>query len=325
MEIDVVGTAAKIVANMEKVIIGKRPQLALALAAYLCEGHILLEDVPGVAKTMFARALARSVGSSFKRLQCTPDLLPTDVTGVSVFNQKTTEFEFRHGPVFAQTLLADEINRATPRTQAALLEAMGERRVSADGQTYVLKRPFLVIATQNPVDQEGTFPLPEAQLDRFLVRLSLGYPSFEEEAKMLTRLQQGHPIDDLTPVATAQEVIDCQDAIRSIHVDDKIKRYVLEIVHNSREHEDVLLGGSPRASIALFRTAQALAAVAGRDFVTPDDVKRMAQPVLAHRLILRPESRLRKKTPASVVNELVGDVKVPLVERQIGHTVDYFK
>jgi MoxR-like ATPase len=325
MEIDVAGTAAKVVANMEKVIIGKRPQLALALSAYLCEGHILLEDVPGVAKTMFARALARSVGCSFKRLQCTPDLLPSDVTGVSVFNQKSTEFEFRPGPVFAQTLLTDEINRATPRTQAALLEAMAERRVSVDGKTYELKPPFLVIATQNPVDQEGTFPLPEAQLDRFLIRLSLGYPSFEEEAKMLTRLQKGHPIDDLNPVVSAQEILNCQEATRSVHVDEKIKRYVLEIVHNSREHEDVLLGGSPRASIALFRTAQALAAVAGRDFVTPDDVKRMAQPVLAHRLILRPESRLRKKTPASVVNELVTEARVPLVDREIAQSVDYFK
>lgn len=325
MEIDVAGTAARIVANMEKVIIGKRPQLALALSAYLCEGHILLEDVPGVAKTMFARALAKSVGCSFKRLQCTPDLLPTDVTGVSVFNQKTAEFEFRPGPVFAQTLLTDEINRATPRTQAALLEAMAERRVSADGKTYELKPPFLVIATQNPVDQEGTFPLPEAQLDRFLVRLSLGYPSFEEEAKMLTKLQHGHPIDDINPVVSAADVVNCQEAIRSVHVDDKIKRYVLEIVHNSREHEDVLLGGSPRASIALFRTGQALAAVSGRDFVIPDDVKRMAQAVLAHRLILRPESRLRKKTPASVVNEIVGDARVPVVDREIGRSVDYFK
>src|SRR5918999_5866431 len=223
MGVDVAATASKIVANMEKVVIGKRPQLALALAAYLCEGHILLEDVPGVAKTMFARALARSVGCTFKRLQCTPDLLPTDVTGVSVFNQKTAEFEFRPGPVFAQTVLADEINRATPRTQAALLEAMAERRVSVDGQTYVLKPPFLVIATQNPVDQEGTFPLPEAQLDRFLVRLSLGYPSLEEEGKMLQRLQHGHPIDDLNAVVTAAEVIACQEAVREVHVDEKVR------------------------------------------------------------------------------------------------------
>jgi MoxR-like ATPase len=317
MPADVAGTASKLVANMEKVIIGKRSQLALALAAYFCEGHILLEDVPGVAKTMFARALARSVGCTFKRLQCTPDLLPTDVTGVSVFNQKSGEFEFRPGPVFAQTLLADEINRATPRTQAALLEAMGERRVSADGQTYVLKPPFLVIATQNPVDQEGTFPLPEAQLDRFLVRLSLGYPSFEEESKMPTRLQKGHPIDDLQPVAKAEDVLACQETIRDVHVDDKIKKYILDIVHASREHEDILLGGSPRASIALFRTGQALAAIQGRDFVTPDDVKRMAHPVMAHRLILRPESRLRKKTPAAVVTELVADAKVPVLDRAV--------
>src|SRR5262245_32807493 len=247
--IDVAATANRIIANIEKVIIGKRPALTLAVAAYFSEGHILLEDVPGVAKTMFARALARSVGCTFKRIQCTPDLLPTDVTGVSIFNQKTAEFEFRPGPIFAQTVLADEINRATPRTQAALLEAMAERRVSADGQTYVLKPPFLVIATQNPVDQEGTFPLPEAQLDRFLVRLSLGYPSLEEEGKMLARLQMGHPIDDIKPVVSAEDVVACQEAIRAIHVDEKVTRYILEIVHSSRAHEDILLGGSPRASI----------------------------------------------------------------------------
>jgi MoxR-like ATPase len=324
MAIDVANTAAKIVANMEKVIIGKRPQLALALAAYLSEGHILLEDVPGVAKTMFARALAKSVGSSFKRLQCTPDLLPTDVTGVSIYNQKTTEFEFRPGPVFAQTLLADEINRATPRTQAALLEAMAERRVSADGQTYVLKPPFLVIATQNPIDQEGTFALPEAQLDRFLVKLSLGYPSFEEESKMLTKQQKGHPIDELQTIVPAAEVIACQDACREVYMDDKVKNYILEIVHASREHEDLLLGGSPRASISLFRSSQALAAIQGRDFVTPDDVKRMAQPVLGHRIILKPESRLRKKTPALIVNDLVGDVKVPILDKDRTNKREYF-
>src|SRR5947209_14770595 len=236
---DVAATATKIVANMEKVIIGKRQQITLVLVAYFCEGHILLEDVPGVAKTMLARAFAKSVGCSFKRIQCTPDLLPSDVTGASIFNQKTGEFEFRPGPIFAQTVLADEINRATPRTQSALLEAMAERRVTADGQTYALKAPFLVIATQNPIDHEGTFPLPEAQLDRFLVRLTLGYPGPEEESKMLQRLQRGHPIDQLAPVVSAAEVIACQQAVREVYVDDKVRRYLLEIVQKTREHDDV--------------------------------------------------------------------------------------
>src|SRR6516164_4402750 len=275
-ETDISAIAQKLVANIEKVIIGKRQPVTLTLVAALCEGHVLLEDVPGVAKTMLARAFARSVGCTFKRLQCTPDLLPTDVTGVSVFNPKTTEFEFRPGPIFAQTLLADEINRATPRAQSSLLEAMAERRVTADGNTYALKPPFLVIATQNPVDHEGTFPLPEAQLDRFLIRLSLGYPSMEEESKMLERLQHTHPIDDLAPVVTAADVLACQQAVREIYVDEKLRRYLLESIQATREHSDVALGGSPRASIALFRTAQALAALQSRNFVIPDDVKRMA-------------------------------------------------
>lgn len=321
---DVAALAGKLIGNIEKVIIGKRQSLTLALAAYLCEGHILLEDVPGVAKTMLARALAVSVTCTFKRLQCTPDLLPTDVTGVSIFNQKTAEFEFRPGPVFAQTLLADEINRATPRTQSALLEAMAERRVSVDGKTYTLKPPFLVIATQNPIDQEGTFPLPEAQLDRFLVRLSLGYPSLDEEGKMLERMQHGHPIDELQPVAKAEDILAAQSAIRDIHLDDKIRNYILQIVHASREHEDVLLGASPRASIALFRTSQALAAIGGRDFVLPDDVKRMAQPVLAHRIILKPESRLRKRTSSSVVKDIVADTAVPVLKESYEGVKDHF-
>jgi MoxR-like ATPase len=309
---DVAATANKLIANVEKVIIGKRQQLAFAVVAYFCEGHVLLEDVPGVAKTMLARALAKSVGCVFKRLQCTPDLLPTDITGVSIFNQKTTEFEFRPGPIFAQIVLADEINRTTPRTQSALLEAMAERRVTVDGQGYVLKPPFLVLATQNPIDHEGTFPLPEAQLDRFLIRLSLGYPSIDEEGKMLERLQHTHPIDELTSVVTASDVLACQQAVRDIYVDEKLRRYLLEIIQATREHSDVALGGSPRASIALFRTAQALAALQGRNFVIPDDVKRMAQSVLGHRLILKPESRLRKVTAASVVEEILTDVSVPV-------------
>jgi MoxR-like ATPase len=321
---DVAALAGKLIGNIEKVIIGKRQTLTLALAAYLCEGHVLLEDVPGVAKTMLARALAISVGCTFKRLQCTPDLLPTDVTGVSIFNQKTADFEFRPGPVFAQTLLADEINRATPRTQSALLEAMGERRVSVDGKTYTLKPPFLVLATQNPIDQEGTFPLPEAQLDRFLVRLSLGYPSLDEEGKMLQRMQHGHPIDELQPVAKAEDILAAQLAIRDIHLDDKIRNYILQIVHGSREHEDVLLGASPRASIALFRTSQALAAIGGRDFVLPDDVKRMAHPVLAHRLILKPESRLRKRTSSLVVQDIVADTAVPVLKESYEGVRDDF-
>jgi MoxR-like ATPase len=310
---DVAAIAGKILTNMDKVIIGKRPQIGLALTAYLCEGHILLEDVPGVAKSMLARAMARSVGCSFKRVQCTPDLLPTDITGVSIFNQKSAEFEFRQGPIFAQIVLADEINRATPRTQSALLEAMAERRVSVDGQTHILKPPFLVLATQNPIDHEGTFPLPEAQLDRFLIRLSLGYPTIEEESQMLERLQHGHPIDELDPVVSAAEVLACQEAVREIHVDDKVRRYLLEIVAGTRKHNDVALGGSPRASLALFRTGQALAALHGRDFVLPDDIKRMIHPVLGHRLILKPESRLRKMTVKKVIEEIMDEVPVPVL------------
>jgi MoxR-like ATPase len=308
---DVQGTAKKIIANVEKVIVGKRQQLILALVAWFTEGHLLLEDVPGVAKTMLARALARSVGCSFKRIQCTPDLLPSDVTGASIFNQKTTEFEFRPGPIFAQIVLADEINRTTPRTQASLLEAMAEARVTVDGVTHRLNPPFLVIATQNPVDHEGTFPLPEAQLDRFVMRFSLGYPGFDEELKMLEMLQHDHPLNHLKPVVAAEELVACQKAVREVFIDPKVRQYLLQIVHLTRDNEELALGGSPRASIALFRTAQAMAAIRGRNFVQPDDVKRIAAPVLTHRLILRPESRLRKVTAEDVVKEVVEEIAVP--------------
>jgi MoxR-like ATPase len=308
---EVATTAKKIIANVETVIVGKRSQIVLSLVSWFCEGHILLEDVPGVAKTILARALAASVGCSFKRIQCTPDLLPTDVTGASIYNPKTTDFEFRAGPIFAQIVLADEINRATPRTQSALLEAMAESRVSVDGTTHVLDRPFLVIGTQNPVDHEGTFPLPEAQLDRFLVRFSLGYPSMEQELKMLEMLERSHPLDKLQPVVSAAEIVACQQAVREVHVDEKVRRYLMQLVHETRGHDDISLGGSPRASLALFRTGQAMAAILGRNFVLPDDIKRVAASVLTHRLIVRPESRLRKVTAAAVVDEILGEIPVP--------------
>jgi MoxR-like ATPase len=244
--------------------------------------------------------------------------LPTDVTGASIFNQKSAEFEFRPGPIFAQIVLADEINRATPRTQAALLEAMAEGRVTVDGVTHTLEPPFLVMATQNPIDHEGTFPLPEAQLDRFLMRFSLGYPNMDDELKMLERLQKEHPLDRLEPVVAPEEIVACQQAVRQVHVDDKVRKYLTQIVHDSRTCDDLSLGGSPRASIALFRTSQALAAASGRDFVQPDDVKRVAGPVMTHRLILRPESRLRKITAESIVEEIVAEVPVPILSEQQG-------
>lgn len=306
--------AKRVIGNVEKAIVGKRRQLVLSMVAWLSGGHLLLEDVPGVAKTMLARALANSVGCQFKRVQCTPDLLPSDVTGTSIFNQKTGEFEFRPGPVFTQILLADEINRATPRTQASLLEAMAEGRVTVDGTTHTLPQPFLVIATQNPIDHEGTFPLPEAQLDRFLMRFTLGYPSMEEELRMLSMLERTHPVDALTPVAKAEELVAAQKAIRGVRVDVRLRNYLLQLVHETRHHEDLLLGGSPRASIALFRCAQAFAAIQGRTFVLPDDVKRIVAPVMNHRVIVKPESRLRKITADKTIAEILGEIAVPLVE-----------
>ncbi|HIA19195.1 MAG TPA: MoxR family ATPase [Planctomycetaceae bacterium] len=308
---DVTDIAKRVINNVEQVIVGKRQQLILAMVSWFSEGHILLEDVPGVAKTILARALARSVGCEFKRIQCTPDLLPTDVTGASVFHPKTAEFEFRPGPIFSRLVLADEINRATPRTQAALLEAMAEGSVTIDGVTRLLESPFLVVATQNPIDHEGTFPLPEAQLDRFLMRFSLGYPTMEEELKMLEMLQHRHPLEDLQAVISGEELLACQAAVREIHVDEKVRQYLMQIVHDTRDHEDLTLGASPRASIAMFRTSQAMAAVRGRSFVQPDDIKRVAGPILNHRVILKPDSRLRKITAESIVQEIIAGIAVP--------------
>ena len=306
----------KIIQNVERVIVGKRQSIVYSLVNWFCSGHFLLEDVPGVAKTMLARALSQSVGCEFKRIQCTPDLLPTDVTGASIFNQKNSEFEFRPGPLFANIVLADEINRTTPRTQASLLEAMAESRITIDGTTHSLKAPFLVIATQNPVDHEGTFPLPEAQLDRFLMKFSIGYPTMDDELKILDNLQAGHPIEELSAVVSAREVVECQKQIRKVHVDPKIRQYILQVVHMTRHHDHLALGGSPRASLALFKTAQSLAAIRGRNFVLPDDIKILAEPVLCHRLILKPESRLRKITTKQIVNKVLSDIPVPSIGKE---------
>jgi MoxR-like ATPase len=297
--------AQTVIDNVERVIVGKRQAIELLMVALLCEGHVLIEDVPGTGKTMLARAVATSLGLLFKRLQCTPDLLPNDITGVSVFNQRSGEFEFRPGPAFAHVLLADEINRATPRTQSALLECMGERQVTVDGVTHPLSQPFLVLATQNPIEYEGTFPLPEAQLDRFLIKLSVGYPSLAEEEQILLNLQREHPITTIDQVVDGRRLLDLQRVVWEIHVDDTIRNYIVGLIHATRTHADLALGASPRGSLALFKTAQALAVLRGRDFVIPDDVKALAIPTLVHRLIVRPESALRGYTATRILNDLV--------------------
>ncbi|MFO1460030.1 MAG: AAA family ATPase [Verrucomicrobiota bacterium] len=303
--------ARRLLDHMERVIIGKRDRLTLALVAWFAEGHILLEDVPGVAKTMLARALAQSVGGTFKRVQCTPDLLPTDITGATIFNPRTTEFEFRPGPLFAQLVLADELNRATPRTQSALLEAMAERIVTVDGTPYPMDRPFLIIATQNPIDHEGTFPLPEAQLDRFLVRFQIGYPAVSDELRILEGFQLGHPIETLTPVATPGEILEAQERVRQIDLDPKVRSYLLRLVTTTREHPSVVLGASPRASLALLRASQSLAAIQGYDFVLPDHIKEVAPHVLGHRILIHPEKRLRKVSASMVIQEILHQTPVP--------------
>jgi MoxR-like ATPase len=307
-----VGAAARgVIENIEHVIVGKDEAVRLTLIAVICRGHILIEDVPGVGKTVLTKAVARSIGCSFKRIQFTPDLLPSDVTGVSVFNQKTGEFEFHPGPIMSQFVLADEINRATPKTQSALLEAMEEGQITVDGTTYRLPEPFIVMATQNPIEYEGTFPLPEAQLDRFLVNISLGYPSPTDEAHILDLQQHAHPIETLGQILSADDLLSIQRQVRDVRVSPELREYIVALVTATRQHQNVYLGVSPRGSLALFRTAQARALLDGRDYVIPDDVKRLLRATLSHRLIVSPAARVRGVTSTTILDEITGLVPVP--------------
>jgi len=303
--------AQSILGNIGKVILGKDSAVEMAVLALLCEGHALIEDVPGVGKTILARSLSKSTGCTFRRIQFTPDLLPSDITGVSIYNQKSQEFEYKEGPVISQIVLADEINRATPKTQSALLEAMDERQVTVEGVTHPLPRPFTVMATQNPIEYEGTFPLPEAQLDRFLITISLGYPSLEQELAIVNNQEQTHPIESLGQVLSSDEIVGIQTAVRSVYVDDLIREYIVSVVDKSRSHPEAALGASPRGSLALFRGAQALSLIRGRDFALPDDVKELAAPMLSHRIIVSPAGRMRGVRSRDIVQELVEAVPVP--------------
>lgn len=307
---DVQEFVVPLIENVERVIVGKREAIEFIMVALLCEGHVLLEDVPGSGKTMMARSVALSLGISFKRIQCTPDLLPNDITGVSIFNQKTGEFEFKPGPIFVNILLADEINRATPRTQAALLEAMQEQQVTVDGVTRDLPRPFLVLATQNPVEYEGTFPLPEAQLDRFLLRLSVGYPSRTDERQILSNLWREHPITKIGKVVNGQDLATLQKRVWDVNVDETLQDYIVDLAEATRGHPDLALGVSPRGSLALLKSAQALAAIRGRDYVIPEDIKTLVPLTLAHRLILKPEAELRGRTAHTILEDILE--KTPL-------------
>ena len=301
----------RLAANIERVIVGKPEPIRLTLLGLLAQGHLLIEDVPGTGKTVLAKSLARSIGGSFHRLQFTPDMLPSDVTGVSIFNQQSREFEFRPGPVMAQIVLIDEINRATPKTQAALLEVMEERQVTVDGVTYAMPTPFLVLATQNPIEYEGTFPLPEAQLDRFFIRISLGYPMLADEIRMLEGQQTQHPLDSLQAVASVDQIVEAQRLVRQVRVAVELKRYILDLVTGTRKHHEVYLGASPRGSLALFRAAQAHAALAGRDYALPDDIKTVAVPALAHRMIIGSAARIRDVDARMIVQEVLGSTAVP--------------
>lgn len=308
---DIQAVADQLVENVEQVIIGKKESVQLTVLGLLCQGHVLIEDVPGVGKTMLAKAISKSVGCQFQRIQFTPDMLPSDVTGVSVFNQKNREFEFRPGPIHAQIVLVDEINRATPKTQSALLEAMEERQVTVDGHTYRLGPPFMVLATQNPIEYEGTFPLPEAQLDRFMLRIRLGYASRAEELEMMDRQQYKHPVDDLAQKVTVEELLAAQQAIRAIYIDQKVKEYIVDMVRETREHPDVYLGSSARGALALYRLCQARAAMFGRDYVLPDDVKALAGAALGHRIIVGPAARIKDVQAEEIVQEIMNRLPVP--------------
>ncbi len=308
--------AARVIANVETVIVGKRAQIEFLLVALLCQGHVLIEDVPGTGKTMLARAVTASMGLGFKRVQCTPDLLPNDITGVSIYNQSNGAFEFQPGPVFTNTLLADEVNRATPRAQSALLEAMQEGQVTIDGVTRPLPTPFLTLATQNPIEFEGTFPLPEAQLDRFLIRMPLGYPDEADELRLLRNLRKAHPIDRIAPVVDGTALPALHDIVTDVHLDESLERYLLTIVRATRAHPDLSAGASPRGSLALYKASQALAALRGRDYVTPDDLKTLVPLTLAHRIILRPESQLRGRTAESILAELLDRTPLELEGRR---------
>ncbi len=306
--------AERLINNLEKVIVGKRETVEEAVVGLLCRGHLLIDDVPGVGKTMLARSLAKSIGCDFSRIQFTPDMLPSDVTGISIFNQVSREFEFKPGPIFSNIILADEINRATPKTQSALLEAMEERQITVDGFSHILDEPFMVIATQNPIEYEGTFPLPEAELDRFLMKIRLGYPSVLDEIRVISDQQIQHPIMTLQAVVETEELLKAQAAIRKVYVAPSMKRYIVEIMRSTREHPDIYLGASPRGSLGLFRVSQAMATLQGRDYVLPDDVKSLAEMVLAHRMVIQPAARLQNVTAGQIVQELVNSVPIPVGE-----------